>query len=167
LLAFLLMGGFVAIFNYAGFHLAAPPFLLSSTVLGLLFMVYCTGIVGANWAGRLVQRFGAGRVLRAGICIMLAGMLLCALPWLATVALGLACIALGFFAAHSVASGLVGKYASSAKAQASALYLCAYYLGSSVVGYVGGYVWGHAGWIPLLLVLGAVFGFALWSARRL
>jgi len=74
---------------------------------------------------------------------------------------------LGFFAAHAVASGQVGSHAKGARAQASALYLCAYYLGSSVVGYGAGYVWDHAGWLPLMALLAALFVIAGWRARAL
>ncbi len=165
--AFLLMGGFVALFNYVGFRLAAPPFGLSSTVIGLLFGVYLVGIFGAGWAGRLVPRIGARQVMQGAIGIMLFSVALCATPWLSAAVLGLAFFTLGFFAAHAVASGQVGQRAKGAKAQASALYLCAYYLGSSVVGYGAGYVWEHAGWLPLLAVLAALFLFAGWRARTL
>lgn len=165
--SFLLMGGFVALFNYVGFRLAGPPFQLSSTVIGLLFVVYLGGIFSAGWAGRLVPRFGARQVLLGGIGLMLAGVALCATPWLTGIILGLGLFALGFFAAHAVASGQVGVRAQTAKAQASALYLCAYYLGSSVVGYTAGYVWEHAGWLPLLGVLASLFLLAGWRARSL
>ncbi|MBQ1559116.1 MAG: MFS transporter [Pseudomonas sp.] len=156
-LGFLLMGGFVALFNYVGFRLAGAPFNLSATVIGLLFTVYLLGILSAGWAGRLVPRFGARQVLHGGIGLMLLGVALCATPWLSAAVVGLALFTLGFFAAHAVASGQVGIHAQGAKAQASALYLCAYYLGSSLVGYVGGYVWEHAGWLALLGVLAALF----------
>jgi len=165
--AFLLMGGFVALFNYIGFRLAGAPFGLSSTVIGLLFTVYLAGIFSAGWAGRLVPRFGAKVVLQGGIGLMLLGVALCSLPWLAAIIVGLALFTLGFFAAHAVASGQVGQHASGARAQASALYLCAYYLGSSVVGYAAGYVWEHAGWLPLMAVLAALFVLAAWRVRSL
>jgi MFS transporter, YNFM family, putative membrane transport protein len=165
--AFLLMGGFVALFNYIGFRLAGAPFGLSSTVIGLLFTVYLAGILSAGWAGRLVPRLGARRVLQGGVGLMLLGVGLCSTPWLSAIVIGLALFTLGFFAAHAVASGQVGMHAKGAKAQASALYLCAYYLGSSVVGYVAGYVWEHAGWLPLMAVLAALFVIAAWRARHL
>ncbi|VXC67411.1 Inner membrane transport protein YnfM [Pseudomonas sp. 8Z] len=166
-LAFLLMGGFVALFNYVGFRLAGAPFNLSATVIGLLFVVYLLGIFSAGWAGRLVPRFGARQVLLGSICLMLLGVALCATPWLSAAVAGLALFTLGFFAAHAVASGQVGTHAQGAKAQASALYLCAYYLGSSLVGYLGGYVWEHAGWLALLAVLAAMFLLAATLVRRL
>ncbi|MDH1282492.1 MFS transporter [Pseudomonas chengduensis] len=166
-LGFLLMGGFVALFNYVGFRLAGAPFNLSATVIGLLFTVYLLGILSAGWAGRLVPRFGARQVLHGGIGLMLLGVALCAAPWLSAAVVGLALFTLGFFAAHAVASGQVGIHAQGAKAQASALYLCAYYLGSSLVGYVGGYVWEHAGWLALLGVLAALFVVAGALVRRI
>ncbi len=165
--AFLLMGGFVALFNYIGFRLAGAPFGLSATVIGMLFIVYLAGIFSAGWAGRLVPRFGARQVLQGGVALMLLGVALCASPWLAVIICGLALFTLGFFAAHAVASGQVGHHARGAKAQASALYLCAYYLGSSLVGYVAGYVWQHAGWLPLMVVLAGLFVIAGWRARSL
>ncbi|MFT0623278.1 MFS transporter [Ectopseudomonas guguanensis] len=166
-LAFLLMGGFVALFNYVGFRLAGAPFNLSATVIGLLFTVYLLGIFSAGWAGRLVPRFGARQVLHGGIALMLLGVALCAAPWLSAAVVGLALFTLGFFAAHAVASGQVGAHAQGAKAQASALYLCAYYLGSSLVGYVGGYVWEHAGWLALLGVLASLFVVAMLLVRKI
>lgn len=167
LLGFLLMGGFVALFNYIGFRLAVAPFNLSNTLIGFLFVVYLLGILSANWSGRLVPRFGPRRVMLGGVGLMIAGVVLCAASWLAVVIIGLALFTLGFFAAHAVASGQVGARAKGAKAQASALYLCAYYLGSSVVGYVGGYVWDHAGWSQLLGMLVVVLGIAAWRASRI
>lgn len=165
--AFLLMGGFVAMFNYIGFRLAGAPFGLSSTIIGLLFTVYLAGIFSAGWAGRLVPRLGARSVLQGGVGLMLLGVALCSTPWLVAIVTGLALFTLGFFAAHAVASGQVGVHATGAKAQASALYLCAYYLGSSVVGYAAGYIWEHAGWLPLMAALAALFLIAAWTARRL
>ena len=167
LMAFLLMGGFVALFNYVGFRLAAAPFNLSSSLIGLLFSVYLVGIFSAGWAGRMVPRLGARRVMLAGIGIMLTGVALCATPWLSAAVAGLALVTLGFFATHAVASGQVGQRATLAKAQASALYLCAYYLGSSVIGYGAGYVWEHAGWLPMLALLAALFAAAAANARWL
>lgn len=166
-IAFLLMGGFVALFNYVGFRLAAAPFGLSSTLIGLLFTVYLMGILSAGWGGRLVPRFGAVPVMLGGILLMVLGIVLCALPWLLAVALGLALVTLGFFAAHAVASGQVGQRARGAKAQASALYLCAYYLGSSAIGYGGGWIWSHFGWLALLALLGGLFVLAAVQVRRL
>lgn len=149
-LAFLLMGSFVAVFNYIGFRLALPPFGLSSTVIGLLFTVYLLGSYSASKAGSMVDRIGARRVVQIGIGLMLLGIGALATTWLPVVVVGLALLTVGFFAAHAVASGQIGQRAHSAKAQAASLYLCAYYLGSGVLGYAGGALWQHAGWVALM-----------------
>ena len=44
-LGFLLMGGFVTTYNYIGFRLAAPPFSLSPSRIGLIFVIYLIGTV--------------------------------------------------------------------------------------------------------------------------
>ncbi len=62
LLAFLLMGGFVACYNYLTFRLEAAPLGLSTTVTSLLFLAYLAGTVSSPLAGRLSDRFGRRRL---------------------------------------------------------------------------------------------------------
>ncbi|PSC04289.1 MFS transporter [Alsobacter soli] len=143
---FLLMGGFVTLYNYVGFRLVAPPFGLSQTVVGFVFLVYVFGTISSALMGRLADRYGRRQALWASIGLMLAGL---ALTWpdnLPVLVLGIAVFTFGFFAAHSVASSWVGLRAEAARAQASSLYLLAYYMGSSVAGAVGGAFWSAAGW---------------------
>jgi hypothetical protein len=64
---------------------------------------------------------------------------------LAGMAAGVVLLTIGFFVAHSVASGWVGRMAAQAKGHAASLYLLAYYAGSSVMGSVGGWAWTHGG----------------------
>ncbi len=158
--SFMLMGGFVALFNYLPFRLQQPPFGLSAAAVGLLSVVYLLGMGSAGLAGRLVGRWGPGRVQRAGIACMVAGTAACAAPWLPAVMAGLGVIAVGFFCAHAVGSAEVGRQALAARAQASSLYLGCYYLGSSVVGWAAGYLWGRAGWLAVLAAVAALFTLA-------
>jgi YNFM family putative membrane transporter len=71
-----------------------------------------------------------------------------------------------------VASGWVGRLAQRAKGQAAALYLLAYYLGSSLIGWYGGRVFGAYGWsgvtalVAALLLLGLVAAAWLRSCER-
>jgi len=145
-LGFLLMGSFVATYNYITYHLLAPPYLLSHTAVGLIFVVYLVGIFASAWIGSLADRLGRARVLVAMVGIMLVGIGLTVLRPLAVVVLGIAVVTFGFFGGHSVASSWVGLRAHEAKAQAAALYLFFYYLGSSVAGSAGGIFWDMARW---------------------
>jgi YNFM family putative membrane transporter len=79
----------------------------------------------------------------------------------APVLLGLVLITAGFFAGHAVASSAVSKTATTGRAQASALYQSAYYIGSSLGSTVGAMAFHTGGWagtvgVGLLAVLGVV-----------
>jgi YNFM family putative membrane transporter len=124
---------FVSLYNYLGFRLLAAPFNLSHSVLGFVFSLYMVGIWASAWVGRMADRFGR-RMLWLMVVLMAAG-LVCTLAdslWLMVP--GIALFTFGFFGGHSVASSWIGRRAQRGKALASAFYLTAYYLGSSVVG---------------------------------
>lgn len=170
MMGFVLMGSFVTLYNYIGYRLLAPPYQLSQTAIGGIFVVYLTGVVASPWSGRMADTFGRGRVLTGGIAIMLIGLGLTMLHPIAAIAAGIACVTFGFFAGHAVASGWVGRLAKEAKGQAAALYLLAYYLGSSIVGSYGGRFWAAHGWsgvaglVGTLLVFGLIV--SLWLGGR-
>lgn len=144
--AFLLMGAFVTLYNYIGFHLLEPPYNLSQTMIGLIFSAYVMGMGGSAWIGALAGRIGRGRVLPVGIVGIAAGVAMTAAGPLWLVVGGVALLTFSFFAAHSVASSWVSARAAAAKAQASSLYLFCYYMGSSILGATGGLAWDGVGW---------------------
>lgn len=164
---FALMGGFVTVYNYLTFRLSAAPFDLSATAIGFLFVVYLAGTFSSTMAGRLADRFGRYLVMLAGFVVMACGVLLTLPGVLAVIVLGLVVMTTGFFAAHSVASGWVGARASVAPAQASALYLCAYYIGSSVAGSIGGIFYGSGGWSSTVIFVLALVAVGLLCAASL
>lgn len=165
--SFLLMGAFVTLYNYAGFRLALPPFLLSHSAIAAIFLVYLLGSLSSTWAGGLSQRLGRRKVFWALVALMGSGMALTAFENTAITILGLAIATMGFFAAHGVASAWVTRRARTGKAQASALYLVAYYLGASCLGTLGGYAWAAWNWLGVLLVCGTATILALLVAIRL
>jgi YNFM family putative membrane transporter len=153
---FLLMGGFVAVYNYLGFHLEAPPFLLPPSLVSLLFLAYLSGTASSRLAGGLSMRFGRLPVLLAAVPVMLAGLAVTLSTSVPLAVLGLVVFTGGFFAAHSIASGWVSLLAESGRAQASGLYNVAYYSGSSLLGWLGGLFFGHAGWLGVALFAGTL-----------
>ncbi|MCL6325729.1 MFS transporter [Pectobacterium polaris] len=158
---FLLMGAFVTLFNYIGYRLLAPPYLLSQAVVGLLSVVYLTGSYSSPKAGALTARYGRGPVLSVAILLMLAGLGMTALTPLFAIFGGMMLFTAGFFAAHSVASSWIGQRARRAKGQASSVYLFSYYLGSSLAGTLGGFFWHSFGWIGITAFLSALLLLAL------
>ncbi len=164
--AFLLMGGFVTLYNYLGYRLTEPPYSLSQTAIGAIFAAYLVGTLSSAWIGELAGRLGRRRVLWAMIAIMLVGVSLTLFDHLALILSGIVAVTFGFFGGHSIASSWVGNRALTAKAQASALYLFCYYLGSSAIGTLGGVFWirwawpGVTGLVAVLLL--AALALALW-----
>jgi YNFM family putative membrane transporter len=167
LVSFAMMGAFVTVYNYLTFRLSRQPFGLSSTLIGFLFVVYLAGTCSSAAAGRLADRFGRYRVLPCGVAVAAVGVVLTRSGSLALIVPGLAVMTTGFFAAHSVASGWVGARAKVAPAQASALYTCAFYAGSSVAGSAGGVFYGRGGWPETVTFVLALLAVALASAASI
>ncbi|SDB84763.1 Predicted arabinose efflux permease, MFS family [Raineyella antarctica] len=167
--AFCLMGAFVTIYNYLGFRLERPPFALSPTVTSLLFLSYLAGTWSSSRATRSAVRFGRRTVLLGAGTLMLTGL---ALTWVVDVAViivGLVVLTAGFFAGHAIASALAGIMAEEGRAQATALYNFFYYAGSSVLGWVGGYLFSAGGWTAVSMFCAIVVAVAMlvaWSGLR-
>ena len=164
---FLLMGSFVTTYNYIGYRLLGPPYRLSQTEVGTIFAVYLFGTGSSAWVGNLAGRLGRRKVFWATIAIMLAGLLLTLLSPLGIIIAGIAILTVGYFGAHSIASSWVGLRARHSKAQASALYLFFYYVGSSVVGSTGGLFWSASGWKGVVGFTGSLVILALLISLRL
>ena len=170
LMAFLLMGAFVSVYNYLGFRLIEPRFGLSQTVLSFIFALYVVGMFSSVAMGKLADRLGRRQVLWMAVATTLAGLLLTLADSLALIIPGLALFTFGFFGAHSIASSWVGRRATEYRSLASAIYLFCYYLGGSLIGPLGGALWEVDGWPGIVIVLSVCIGFCLlmaFSLRRL
>jgi YNFM family putative membrane transporter len=155
-LAFLTMGGFVSLYNYIGFRLLAAPYNLSQSQVSLIFLVYLLGSFSSGVVGTLIHRFGRPFMIRLTLAVMLAGTLITLAEPLAAIVAGVGLFTCGFFSAHAIASSWVGRRATTAKAQASSLYLFAYYLGSSISGTLGGIFWSQSGWVGVAAMIGVL-----------
>jgi len=164
---FLVMGSLVCTYNYIGFRLAAPPFSLSQTTIGFVFALYLVGAASSAVMGELAGRLGRRRVLWIAASIELVGVAATLPDNLVAIVVGVALITWGFFGAHSIASSWVGLRAPTGRAQATALYLFFYYVGSSVAGSAGGWFFARWAWPGVAGLLGALVGGALLIALRL
>ncbi|MEV5316454.1 MFS transporter [Streptomyces sp. NPDC052687] len=157
----LFMTVFGGVYTVIGYRLTDAPFSLPQGVVGSVFLVYLVGTVSASAAGRLVGRLGRRGALYLGGSTTAAGLLLSLADSLPLVLLGLVLITAGFFAGHAVASSAVSKTATHGRAQASALYQSAYYVGSSAGSTAGAVAFHAGGWagtvgVGLLAVAGVV-----------
>ncbi|MGW7464525.1 MFS transporter [Streptomyces xantholiticus] len=157
----LFMTVFGAVYTVIGYRLVEAPFSLPQGVIGSIFLVYLVGTASSAAAGKLVARLGRRGALYLAVTTTAAGLLLSLADTLTAVLLGLVLITAGFFAGHAVASSAVSRTAKTGRAQASALYQSAYYLGSSAGGTLGAVAFHAGGWggtvlLGLLAVLGVV-----------
>jgi MFS transporter, YNFM family, putative membrane transport protein len=165
--SFLLMGAFVTLYNYVAFRLLGPPYRLSQSAVGAIFLFYIVGSFISTWFGQLAGRLGRRRVFWIPILAFLLGIALTAMRPLMCIILGIGVATAGYFGAHSVASSWVGRRGGAARAQAAAFYLFFLYVGSSVLGSAGGVAWSHAGWTGVALFIAVLLVLALLVAVRL
>ncbi|GHD93473.1 MFS transporter [Streptomyces naganishii] len=157
----LFMTVFGGVYTVIGYRLTEAPFSLPQGIIGSVFLVYLVGTVSASTAGRLVGRVGRRGALYLAGATTAAGLLVSLLDSVVPVLLGLVLITAGFFAGHAVASSAVSRTAVHGRAQASALYQSAYYVGSSAGSTAGAVAFHAQGWagtvgVGLLAVLGVV-----------
>lgn len=161
LIGLLFMAVFGAVYTVLGYRLAAQPFALSQSAIGLIFLVYLVGTAASAGSGRLLARLGRRGALYVAVALVAAGLLLTLSGSLALILAGLVLITGGFFTGHAIASGAVSRTATFGRAQASALYLTAYYIGASLGGTVGASAYHSAGWSgTVALALAAVVSVA-------
>lgn len=163
----LLMGGFVAIYNFLGFHLLEEPFNLPVTIVSLLFLAYLMGTFTSPWAGSLATKYRPSRVLMVLTVVMIIGVLLTLVENIWVLLFGLLIFTGAFFGAHSVASGWAGAAAEGGRAQSTSLYNLYYYTGSSVFGWLGGIFLTAYGWIGTVLMTAGLAVLALLATALL
>jgi YNFM family putative membrane transporter len=152
----LAMGSFVALYNAAGFRLAAPPLSLTPAAASLVFLAYAMGTASSAAAGRLAARLGRTTALVAALIVTVLGSVLTVHGSLPVIALGFAVLTAGFFAAHAIANAWVTAAASpEARGRAAGGYTLCYYLGSGAGGTAGSIVYGQAGWTWLIVLTSA------------
>jgi predicted MFS family arabinose efflux permease len=158
---------FIAIFTYIAFVLAAPPFSLSATVIGSMFVVYLVASVTTPMTGRAVRRFGRRNY---GICAIggwMAGVLLLLVPSLPVILLGLMLCAVCGFMVQAMSTSFVASHTSVGKSSAVGLYGSAFYIGGSVGAALPGLAWATGGWpatvamtIAMLAAMGMIIALA-------
>lgn len=153
MLGFLFLGSNIAMFNYIGFELIAPPYNISTTFVSFIYLLFLLGMVASMMSGKLTETFGRHHTMKFAVMLYLLGIAITLLPFAIFKIIGLACAVFGFFSGHALASSLVGSIANHHKAQATSLYLLFYYVGSSVGSTVGGLCYDFAGWYGVALMV--------------
>ena len=156
----------VATFTYVNFYLGAPPFELSSSALGAIFVIYLVAVVVTPRTARWIRVIGRRRLVMAAVGIACLGLLLTLVPWLPAIILGLGLAATGGFISQTSATGLLAQRTTAARSSAVGLYVSFYYVGGGVGAQVPALFWARAGWPGCVaLVILTLCGMALLVLR--
>lgn len=171
IIGFTILFALVSIFTYVTFHLAAPPYSLSTSQLSYLFAVYLVGLFVTPAGGVLLTRIDLRKGILASVALSLAGVLMTLASPLPVIAAGLVLCSSGVFIAQAAAMTYLRQAsAPEARVSAAALYLSWYYIGGTVAGIVPGYAWHFGGWTACValtvFVQLATIGFILIGWRR-
>ena len=160
-------GCFVAMYNYIAFPLLAPPYNLSQTAVGALFMVFLVGTFSSTFMGGMSDKYGGVKILILSLGIMLSGAFITLLPVLVAKIAGLAVFTFGFFGAHSTALSAAGKSCTTDKAHGSALYMLFFYAGSSLIGAIAGLFLSNYDWPGVIALITFILCGALMLSAKL
>jgi predicted MFS family arabinose efflux permease len=137
---------FIAVFTYVSFHLAAPPYNFSSTLLGTVFMTYLVGAIVSPMTGWAIRQLGRRPFILAVIAAWAVGALLMLAAPIAAIIAGLVlCAACGMLA-QTISTGYVTASAKAGRSSAVGLYVTAFYIGGSMGAFLPGLAWNSAGW---------------------
>jgi predicted MFS family arabinose efflux permease len=166
---FAVLFNFICTFTFVSFHLAAPPYNLSASWLGAIFVTYLVGSVLTPWTGWAVGRFGWRSFMTGVIAVWLAGIALTLAPSLPLIVTGLALGAGCGLICQAVSTGYVTITAKAGRSSAVGLYVTSFYLGGSFGAAIGALAWTLGGWpacvglvAAMLVVMAAIVIFA-WS----
>ena len=147
---------FIAVFTYVSFHLAAPPYDFSSTLLGAIFVTYLAGTAIAPATGWMMARLGRRRFILAVLAAWAGGALLTLAPPVAAILAGLVLCAVCGMLCQTISTGYVTASAQEGRSSAVGLYVTAFYVGGSMGAFLPGLAWEQAGWagaIAMVLVV--------------
>jgi MFS transporter, YNFM family, putative membrane transport protein len=156
-IGFNILFALVSIFTYVTFHLAAPPYRLSTSALSLLFAVYLVGLIATPAGGYLLTRIGLRKGVLGAVALSLAGVLLTLAPSLWIIIVGLTLCSSGVFISQAAAITYLREAApAGARVSAAGLYLSCYYIGGTVAGIAPGYLWRFGEWTACVMLTVAV-----------
>jgi YNFM family putative membrane transporter len=144
---------FIATFTYINFRLAAPPYELSPTWLGAIFLVYLLGSASTPMTGWAVSRFGRRRFMIGTIALWIAGIVLTLAGPLWAIVLGLALCATCGLVCQAISTAYVTITAKAGRSSAVGLYATSFYTGGSFGAALGGLAWIAGGWPACVMMI--------------
>jgi len=160
---------FIATFTYISFHLAAPPYSFSPTLLGMLFLTYLVSSPLLPWTGRAIAIFGRRPLVLGITALWIVGALLLLAPPITVILAGLTLCAVCGMLCQTISTSYVTMTAKEGRSSAVGLYASIFYIGGSAGAFLTGLAWNAAGWngcvvliVAMQIVIAAIVA-AVWD----
>ena len=150
---------FIGTFTYVSFHLAAPPYLFTPSLLGALFFTYLVSSPIVPWTGRAIALFGRRQFVIGTIAVWIVGALLLVAQPVPIIIAGLTLCAVCGMLCQTVSTGYVTLTAKEGRSSAVGLYASVFYIGGSAGAFLTGLAWTAAGWggcVALIVAMQAI-----------
>ena len=145
-IGFCILFAFIGTFTFVNFVLVQPPLGVGTMTLGFVYFVFLPAVATTPLAGHAVKRFGTRPAFWAALLVAAVGLPLLILPELSAVLIGMVLVGAGTFFAQAIATGFVGRAATSDRGSASGLYLASYFFGGLIGSAVLGVTFDMFGW---------------------
>ncbi len=147
---------FIAVFTFVNFHLAAPPYSFSPTLLGAIFITYLVGAATAPMIGWAITKFGRRPFLLAVLTAWAVGCALLLAAPLGAIVAGLTLCAVCGMLCQAISTGYVTAIAKEGRSSAVGLYVTTFYTGGSFGAYLTGLAFEHSGWPAVVMLVALV-----------
>jgi predicted MFS family arabinose efflux permease len=157
---------FIAVFTFVSFHLAAPPYVLSASAIGAIFLVYLLGSALAPWVGWAINHIGRRACVLVVLAAWMGGILLTLATPLPLIIAGIAVCAAAGMVTQAISTGYVAVSAERGASSAVGLYVTAFYIGGSAGAALGALAWVAGGWpacVGLVLVMLGIMTAVVWA----
>jgi predicted MFS family arabinose efflux permease len=156
-------GAFSAFWSTLAFFLAAPPWHMSSDVVGLFGIVGVVGVMTAPMIGRMSDRRSPRRTSAIGVALLMLSFVifLTGQHFLSAIVIGVILLDLGVQTA--LVSNQARMYAISTEAASrlNTIFMTSYFLGGALGSALASFAWMHARWngVCAVAIVMLVFAF--------
>lgn len=158
-----LFGAISAFWATMAFFLEKPPYEYSLLIIGLFGIIGAGGALVSPMIGRITDKYGPFKPMRAGIFLMLAGYLILffADTGIALMIIGIILIDMGLQSTHIPNLSRNYSLLPEARTRLNTIYMTFFFIGGTIGSSVGSIAWNKGGWTGvcisglILILLGA------------
>ena len=166
-----LFGAISAFWATMAFFLEKPPFQYSLSVIGLFGIIGAGGAMVAPFIGKITDKYGPFKPMRAGIFLMLAGYLIlfAGKSGIAFMIVGIILIDMGLQSTHIPNLSRNYSLLPEARTRLNTIYMTFFFIGGTIGSSLGTVAWNRDGWMGVCIsgiVLIFLGGFPVFSKKK-